>query len=74
MYNINKMLDEDIKKQIKTLANYAILKRKGYVIEKKHITKNMMEYIKKQLILTPVVHRDYAKNAPKIPILFSLIE
>ena len=64
------MLDQDIKKQIKTLAKYAILKRKGYVIEKKHITKDEMEYIKRQLILTPVVHRDYIKNAPKIPIFF----
>ena len=54
--------DQKIKAELKKLAEHGKLKRKGYVIEKKHIKSNVMQYIRETLTVTPKVHKDYAQN------------
>ncbi len=62
--------EQKIKAELKKLAEYGKLKRKGYVIEKKHIKSNVMQHIRETLTVTPVVHKDYAKNVQSFPIFF----
>jgi superfamily II DNA or RNA helicase len=44
------------------LQKYLKSKRKGYIIEKKHISKETLQQIRKTLSLKPRVHKDYANN------------
>jgi len=62
--------EEKMKKELKKLAEHGKLKRKGYVIEKKNIKSDVIQYIKQTLTVTPVVHKDYAKNVQSFPIFF----
>ena len=62
--------EQKVKAELKKLAEHGKLKRKGYVIEKKYIKSNVMQYIRETLTVTPVVHKDYAKNVQSFPIFF----
>ena len=48
------------------LQQYLKSKRKGYIIEKKNISNEILNEIKNHLNLKPRVHRDYVKHAQKV--------
>ena len=56
--------------ELKKLAKYAILKRKGYTLDKKNIPDDVLSYIKNELTVTPKVHKDYARNVQSFPVFF----
>jgi superfamily II DNA or RNA helicase/predicted GIY-YIG superfamily endonuclease len=61
------MLQSNYKNKIKKLSEVAILKRKGYVINKKDIEPELLQYIKSILSIKPNAHKDFSKFVQKIP-------
>ena len=59
-----------IPNRLKELQKYSVLKRKGYIIEKKNIPDDLLSHIKNELTVTPKVHKDYARNVQSFPIFF----
>lgn len=57
-------------KKYKDIAEKAILKRNGYVLDKKDIPSDILTEIKSELTVTPKVHKDYARNVQSFPIYF----
>ena len=59
-----------MKKELKELSKYAILKRKGYIIHKKYIKTDLLLYIQDILTVSPKVHKDYVRNVKSFPVFF----